>query len=85
MKSVSLIAFIAGLATGGAVALLLAPKSGKETRRKMKEAAEEVADKFERMKEKAEHCAHEQMRHSQSTMNEETQQEQRIKKPSPVI
>jgi gas vesicle protein len=37
----SLIWFIAGAATGAAIALLFAPASGKETRQKLTEAAEQ--------------------------------------------
>ena len=37
----SLIWFIAGAATGAAIALLFAPAEGKETRRKLTEAAEQ--------------------------------------------
>lgn len=59
MKSLGLITFLAGLAVGGTAALLLAPKSGKETRRQMGAAAEKAAEKIKQMKEQAVHCAEE--------------------------
>lgn len=36
------LAFVLGMATGGVIALLLAPASGKETRRKIKETSADI-------------------------------------------
>lgn len=40
----SLLSFLAGAAIGAGVALLFAPQSGKETRKKIKETSEKVVD-----------------------------------------
>lgn len=50
-----IIAFILGGITGAAVALLLAPQSGAETRRKIREIAEEVKDKTTELYDEARH------------------------------
>ena len=41
--------FLAGAATGAAVALLTAPQSGRETRRKLKQATNHLAEKAARV------------------------------------
>jgi gas vesicle protein len=41
--------FLAGAATGATVALLTAPQSGAETRRKLKQAKEHLADRASRV------------------------------------
>ncbi len=41
--------FLAGAATGATVALLTAPRSGAETRRKLKQAREDLADRASRV------------------------------------
>jgi gas vesicle protein len=43
------LSFLAGAATGAAVALLTAPQSGRETRRKLKHATEDLADRASRV------------------------------------
>ena len=47
MKSNSFLAFVSGAILGGAAALLLAPKSGKETRKKIKKILKEEKDKLD--------------------------------------
>lgn len=42
---------LAGLAVGGALGILFAPKSGKETREEIGEKASEMVDKANKMKE----------------------------------
>jgi gas vesicle protein len=42
---------LAGLAVGGALGILFAPKSGKETREEIGEKASEMVDKAKKMKE----------------------------------
>lgn len=44
-----LVALVVGVVAGAAIALLLAPASGEETRRKLAEKAREARDKAERM------------------------------------
>lgn len=44
MRSESLFAFVAGAAAGLTLGLLFAPDKGEETRRKIKESAEDAAD-----------------------------------------
>ena len=44
-----MILFLAGAATGATVALLTAPQSGRETRRKLKKAAEDLANQASRV------------------------------------
>jgi gas vesicle protein len=43
------LSFLAGAATGAAVALLTAPQSGRDTRRKLKEITEDLADQAARV------------------------------------
>jgi gas vesicle protein len=42
-----MMAFLMGAAAGGLAALLLAPRSGEETRRRLKESADEIYEKGE--------------------------------------
>jgi len=44
---------LAGVAIGGAIALLYAPKSGKETRDQLKQKLDDLEKEFETLKEKA--------------------------------
>ena len=44
---------LAGAAIGGAIALLYAPKSGKETRDQLKQKLDDLEKEFETLKEKA--------------------------------
>ena len=44
-----LLCFVVGAAAGAAVALLTAPRSGRETRRKLKEFTSDLADRAVRM------------------------------------
>lgn len=44
-----LLCFVVGAAAGAAVALLTAPRSGRETRRKLKQVASELADRAVRV------------------------------------
>lgn len=48
------LAFLAGAAIGGAVALLTAPRSGRETREKLRESADELRDKLHNIAAEAE-------------------------------
>jgi gas vesicle protein len=43
------LSFLAGAATGAAVALLTAPQSGRDTRRKLKQISEDLADRAARV------------------------------------
>ena len=43
------LSFLAGAATGAAVALLTAPQSGRDTRRKLKKITEDLADQAARV------------------------------------
>ncbi|HEV8700815.1 MAG TPA: YtxH domain-containing protein [Candidatus Polarisedimenticolia bacterium] len=43
------LSFLAGAATGAAVALLTAPQSGRDTRRKLKQVTEDLADRAARV------------------------------------
>lgn len=58
MKNNSFFAFVAGALAGAAIALLLAPDSGENTRRKLKQAASDgldaASEKAESLKEKIE-------------------------------
>jgi len=55
MKSGSsfLAGLLAGAAIGGIIALLYAPKSGKETREQVKQKLEDLEKEFENLKDKA--------------------------------
>ena len=55
MKPVSsfITGLLAGVAIGGVVALLYAPKSGKETREQLKQKLEDLEKEFENLKGKA--------------------------------
>ncbi|HNW57995.1 MAG TPA: YtxH domain-containing protein [Bacteroidales bacterium] len=46
---------LAGAAIGGIIALLYAPKSGKETRQDLKRKLEDLEKEFETLKDKASH------------------------------
>lgn len=48
------LAFIVGAAVGGAIALLTAPRSGKETREKIRDSADELRDKLQNIATEAE-------------------------------
>ncbi len=48
-------AFVLGAAAGGIAALLLAPRSGSETRRRLRESADEI---YETGEEKVRHASH---------------------------
>ena len=43
------LSFLAGAATGAAVALLTAPQSGRDTRRKLKQVTDDLADQARRV------------------------------------
>lgn len=49
-----LLAFIAGAAVGGGLALLAAPRSGEETRHRLTDLADETREKLHEMTEEAE-------------------------------
>ena len=55
MKPISsfITGLLAGVAIGGVIALLYAPKSGKETREQLKQKLEELEKEFENLKGKA--------------------------------
>ena len=44
-----ILSFVLGAATGAAIALLTTPQSGRETRRKLKEFADDLADRASRV------------------------------------
>jgi gas vesicle protein len=48
------LAFVMGAAIGGGLALLAAPRSGRETRDKIREMADDVGDRIKSMTEEAE-------------------------------
>jgi gas vesicle protein len=48
------LAFVMGAAIGGGLALLAAPRSGRETRDKIREMADDVGDRIKAMTEEAE-------------------------------
>lgn len=58
MKNSGILAFIGGAVAGAAVALLLAPKSGEQTRRMIKDFVDQEVD---RVKQK---CAHNHHNHA---------------------
>jgi gas vesicle protein len=47
--SSGVVLFLAGAATGAAVALLTAPQSGRDTRRKLKQVTDDLADRAARV------------------------------------
>lgn len=49
-----LVAFLAGAAIGGGIALLTAPRSGRETREKLRSMAGETSDRIRKIAEEAE-------------------------------
>jgi Gas vesicle protein len=55
MKQCSVIAFLAGAVIGAAAAILLAPDSGRNTRRRIREMAQDEYDYLKKKMEK-EHC-----------------------------
>ena len=48
------VAFLAGAAIGGAIALLTAPRSGKETRAKIRDGADDLREKLQQIVAEAE-------------------------------
>lgn len=68
----SLFAFITGVAVGTVVGILIAPESGKNTRKKIKKLAEDVGeqatDSFETLKDKVEEIKDKVMHVSQKSV-----------------
>jgi len=64
------LSFVAGAAIGGVVALLAAPRSGEETREKIKDAADEFREKMKKITDEAEARVREAIKEGQDVFQE---------------
>jgi gas vesicle protein len=64
------LAFVMGAAIGGGLALLAAPSSGKETRDKIREMADEAGDRIKKMSDDAQTRIRETIQEGKETLQE---------------
>jgi gas vesicle protein len=67
------LAFVMGAAIGGGLALLTAPRSGKETRDKMRDMADDVREKVKKIAEEAEARIKETIEEGREALKEKTE------------
>lgn len=65
-----LVAFLAGAAIGGVIALLTAPHSGKETRAKIRDGADDLRDRLQHIVAEAEDKIHQTVEEGRVTLQE---------------
>lgn len=65
-----ILAFLAGAAIGGAIGLLTAPRSGKETRAKIREGAEELGQRLQHIVAEAESMIQQAVEEGRDTLRE---------------
>lgn len=64
------LAFLAGAAIGGAIALLTAPRSGKETRAKIRDSADDLRQRLQHIVAEAEAKIHQAVEEGRGTLRE---------------
>ena len=69
-KSTMVAAFLIGGLVGAGIALLTAPRSGKETREKIKELTEDAKEKIKSVAEDARHRIQDTVRHGKDVVHE---------------
>jgi len=65
-----LVAFLAGAAIGGAIALLTAPRSGKETRARIRDGADDLRDRLSQIVAEAEAKIHQTVEEGRGALRE---------------
>jgi len=65
-----LLSFLAGAVIGGGLALLMAPRSGEETRQSLRDAGDETREKLRNLVDDAEHRLREPLEEIQTALQE---------------